>query len=51
MQRPVDKGFIRILGTSDELAARMGVTRACINSHVRSGKPLQGYIININTTI
>ena len=45
MQRPVDKGFIKILGTSDELAERMGVTRACINSHVRTGKPVKGYTI------
>lgn len=49
MQRPVDKGFIRILGTSDELAERLGVTRVCINAHVRSGKPVKGYTIRIST--
>lgn len=49
MQRPVDKGFINILGTSDELAERMGVSRSCVNAHVRSGKPINGYTIRIST--
>ena len=42
-----DKQLVCISGTSDYLAHLIGVTRVCINAHVRSGKPVRGYTITI----
>lgn len=43
-------GVRRIPGTSDTLAQVFQVTRSCINSHVRTTKPVRGYTIKISTT-
>lgn len=42
-------GVRRIPGTSDSLARVFEISRSCINSHVRTGKPVRGYTICIST--
>ena len=42
-------GVRRIPGTSATLANIFELSRSCINAHVRSGKPVKGYTIRLQT--